>query len=625
MQPQNPGDGSPRPDDPAWAWRPQGGTADAFPAEPARGGTADWAHGAWASAPGTPQPSAPTSPPPAPTTGGTYGKASVPLNTVRPTSPAAAPPAETVPAWGFQEPVGPAGFAVPPAPGEQAAQPGSGGTGATGDGARSEQAGSVGESRTVKGRKLVALLAVIVVVIVGVAVVGLVQPGPVKGLLAGEESKAPTTAVPPDPAPTAILQAASGGQQPDPAKVKVALDPLVNSAALGDNVHVSVLDVASGSVLYAQDADVPTTPASTTKLLTAATVLASYGPAHRFSTTAVAGPEPGEVVLVGGGDPTLSVDAKAEFPGSARLDQLAAQVKKALGGTKPTRVLVDTSLFTGPETGLGWSSDDVSPLGQVARVQPLMTNAGRVKPVHNESGGDPRFADPAVAAGKAFAKLLGAPTSGVKRGTAPATPSSAASAPATGDIAPGTRLGVVRSAPLVQITDWMLEQSDNTIAEVMGRQVAVAAGKEASFDGASEAIVAKLSSWGLPGDEADLYDASGLSRHDGISPTLLVQLLSLAASGKQPAITGMFGGLPVAGWSGTLEKRFGTPKANRAGQGVVRAKTGTLSGVNTMAGELITKDGRLLVFAMMASGSSSATAAKAALDKVPARLVACGC
>jgi D-alanyl-D-alanine carboxypeptidase/D-alanyl-D-alanine-endopeptidase (penicillin-binding protein 4) len=58
---------------------------------------------------------------------------------------------------------------------------------------------------------------------------------------------------------------------------------------------------------------------------------------------------------------------------------------------------------------------------------------------------------------------------------------------------------------------------------------------------------------------------------------------------------------------------------------VVRAKTGSLSGVNTMAGELITKDGRLLVFAVMASGSSDATTARSALDKIPAALVGCGC
>ncbi|HEX5200630.1 D-alanyl-D-alanine carboxypeptidase/D-alanyl-D-alanine-endopeptidase [Paractinoplanes rhizophilus] len=456
----------------------------------------------------------------------------------------------------------------------------------------------------------------ILILLAGAAFVGLVKP------FEAETGSAPATApVTPDPTPTPVLVAASGGgKAPDIAKVKVALDPLVSSAALGDSVNVSVVDVASGQPLYDRNADVPNTPASTTKLLTAATVLAARGPAYRLRTVAVAGSAPGEVVLVGGGDPTLSVDAKALFPGAARLDQLAAQVTKALGGAKPTRVLVDTSLFSGPETGTGWSSDDVSPLGQVARIQPLMTNGGRVKPIHHEHGGDPRFADPAIGAGRAFAKLLGAPVATVKRGTAPAVAPSAA----TG-IAPGTRLGEVQSPPLVQVTDWMLEQSDNTVADVLARQVALAAGKPATFDGATDAIIAKLRELGLPGDEADLYDGSGLSRHNGISPALLTQLLALAASGKQPAITGIFSGLPVAGWSGTLEKRFATPAPNRSAYGVVRAKTGTLSGVNAMAGQLITKDGRLLVFAIMASGSGNPVAARSALDRVPARLAACGC
>ena len=100
---------------------------------------------------------------------------------------------------------------------------------------------------------------------------------------------------------------------------------------------------------------------------------------------------------------------------------------------------------------------------------------------------------------------------------------------------------------------------------------------------------------------------------------------SSAASGDQPELTGIFGGLPVAGWSGTLQSRFATPSPNKVGQGVVRAKTGSLSGVNTMAGELITKDGRLLVFALMADKTGETGGARQALDKIAARLVECGC
>jgi len=347
----------------------------------------------------------------------------------------------------------------------------------------------------------------------------------------------------------------------------------------------------------------------------------------------VAGAKPGEVVLIGGGDPTLAVNAaNQEFPGSARLDQLAGQVKKALGGVKPTRVLVDTTLFAGPGTAPGWDSDVISPGGQASKIQALMTNAGRIKPVHHDAGPDPRYPDPALAAGRAFAKQLGV-TAPVTRGTAPAGasaapttagPTTAATSAGSDTIASGTELGSVQSPPLVQVVDWMLQQSDNVIAEMMARQVALAANQEPSFAGASAAILAKLAELGVTTD-AKLSDGSGLSRRNDISPRTLTDVLALAADGRQPAVSSLFGGLPVAGWSGTLRSRFASPKPNQVGRGIVRAKTGSLSSVNTMAGELITKDGRLLVFAIMANGSGDAGPARAGLDAILAKLVSCGC
>ena len=554
------------------------------PTTPGQSSEGERAQGAWATPPGE-----------------GYGRASVPLNTVRPTSPAALP---AVPV-----------FPVAPVVREPALSPVAGNSAVTDDVGRPEPTGTGPKSRT----KWVVVLSVFAVLIAAAGVVGLVRPGPVKGWLAAETTTttpAPTT---PDPSPTPVLVAATGGGAvPTAAGVTKAIDPLVKSAALGTKVHVAVLDVASDEVLYARNADTMTTPASTTKLLTAASVLAARGPSYRLSTRVVAGSRPGEVVLVGGGDPTLATAANKLFPGAARLDLLAAQVKKALGGTAPTRLLYDTSLFSGPETAKGWDSSDIS-FGQVSRIQALMVNAGRIKPIHNEFGGDPRSSDPAGSAAKAFARMLGLPSSAVKKGQAPVAASS------SGAVSPGQQLGVVQSPPMVQLTDWMLEMSDNTAAEVLGRQVALADGQPATFDDATEAIIAKMRDLGLPSDEINLYDASGLSRRNGISPTMLTELLALAASGQQPALSVMFGGLPVAGWSGTMLKRFVSPAPNKVGQGVVRAKTGTLSGVNTMAGVLTTADGRLLVFAIMASGSANAVTGRAALDKVAAKLVECGC
>jgi D-alanyl-D-alanine carboxypeptidase/D-alanyl-D-alanine-endopeptidase (penicillin-binding protein 4) len=530
-----------------------------------------------------------------------YGKASVPLNTARPASPA--------PTGGVRPPAG-AGPAVKAAEGDEPPK---------------IPKTPIFRTKVIAGVAAGAVLAAVVTV-------GLVaQPGPIAGWLGAESATPAPVTTTPDPTPTPVLIAAAAqGEAPDESAVKDALDPLIESSALGDTVHVSVMDVASQRMLYARNAEVPTTPASTTKLLTAVTALSARGPAYRLATRVVAGRKPGEVVIIGGGDPTLAVNGKGQFPGAARLDKLAAQVRTAMGDTPITRVTVDISLFTGPEKATGWDSSDISPGGQVSRIQALMTNAGRITPVHNESGGDPRFTDPALAAGRAFANQLDVPSEKVGKGKAPGgagtgTDTSTAASAAPAGLTPGQELGRVESPPLVQILDWMLQQSDNTLAEMVARQVALASGAEASFDGTSEAMIQKLRELGLNGDEADLYDASGLSRHNGISPFLLVQTLALAAGGTKPELSAMFDGLPVAGWSGTLRTRFVTPSPNRTAQGVVRAKTGTLSGVNTLAGVLITKDGRVLAFAIMASATSDAGAAKSALDKVVARLVACGC
>jgi D-alanyl-D-alanine carboxypeptidase/D-alanyl-D-alanine-endopeptidase (penicillin-binding protein 4) len=451
-----------------------------------------------------------------------------------------------------------------------------------------------------------------------------VRPGPVESWLAGEPAATPSAVATPEPIPTPVLAAAdTEAVAPSAAGVRAAIAGLVTAPALGSQVRVSVVDGATGDPLFERGADTMTTPASTTKLVTAATVLAARGPAYRLTTRAVSGDEPGEVVLIGGGDPSLSVDADGQFPGAARLDRLAAQVKKAMGGTAPTKVTIDTSLFTGPATGKGWSSTIISPEGQVSAIHSLMTNAGRREPVHHEVGGDPRFPDPAMAAGQAFAKQLGVRAK-VSRGKAPAAAAADASA-APDPLAPGAELGAVQSPPMVHLVDWMLEQSDNTIAEVLSRQVAMAAGRPASFGGATQAMIAKLGELGLPAGEIKLSDASGLSRQNAISPSLLTDLLTLAASGTQPMLNPMFGGLPVAGWSGTLRTRFASPRANEAGQGVVRAKTGSLSGVNAISGQLVTRDGRLLVFAILADDTGNSLAARAALDRIAARLVACGC
>lgn len=469
---------------------------------------------------------------------------------------------------------------------------------------------------------LPAVLASVVVLALAAVGVAVAQPGPVAQWRdggAGEQSAA-------EPAPAAVLATAdTNAPEPTAGGVRAALDPLVSASALGDRVNVSVTDVVTGATLYGRGADDGTVPASVTKLVTGATVLAARGPGHRIPTRAVAGATPGEVVLVGGGDPTLAVDRNGFYPGAARLDDLAEQVKTALGGTAPTRVVVDSSLYTGPVHAPKWD-DDIPSGGYGAAITALMTDGARSDPEKAKRDHDDgshaaeRVEEPDLHAGRAFAQLLGVPTDAVELGAAPEVGPDATAG------ATGGELGVVQSLPMVRLVDIMISDSDNVVAEALARQVALARGQPASFAGAGESMEAVAGELGLPVDGLTFADGSGLSRANRISPSLLTELIALAGDGSRPELATIFGGLPVAAWSGTLVDRY-TDAAAKAGAGMVRAKTGTLTGVHAIAGVVTTADGRLLGFAVLTdkAPADGLEKARVALDRIAAALAACGC
>ncbi|MEH1099248.1 D-alanyl-D-alanine carboxypeptidase/D-alanyl-D-alanine-endopeptidase [Micromonospora sp. CPCC 205561] len=469
----------------------------------------------------------------------------------------------------------------------------------------------------------VALAAVLALVLAAVGL-AVVRPGPVADWLGDEPVDSGAAARAAEPAPAAVLAGADANAPlPTAEGVRAALAPLVGVPALGDRVHVSVADVATGQPLFGRGEDDGTVPASVTKLVTGVTVLAARGPAYRVPTRAVAGAAPGEVVIVGGGDPTLAVDRKGFYPGAARLDDLAAQVRQALGGTEPTKVTVDSSLYSGPVFEPGWDAD-IPTGGYGGAITALMTDGARSdvpRAKKDEAAGNhwaERVAQPDLAAGRAFARLLGVPADAVRRGTAPA-----AGAATPG---PGAELGRVESLPMVRLVDIMIRDSDNIVAEALARQVALARNQPASFVGAGAAMDAVAGELGLPADELSLADGSGLSRTNRISPSLLTDLIALAGDGSRPELAAIFGGLPVADWSGTLAGRYGTA-ATKAGAGVVRAKTGTLTKVHAVAGLVSTADGRLLTFAVLTDEvpPDGLAAARVALDRIGAALAGCGC
>ncbi|MFE7586248.1 D-alanyl-D-alanine carboxypeptidase/D-alanyl-D-alanine-endopeptidase [Streptomyces gardneri] len=420
----------------------------------------------------------------------------------------------------------------------------------------------------------------------------------------------------PAPAPSApgVLPAlhapaAAGRPAARPADLAATLVPLLADPGLGPLRTASVVDTATGTQLYGEGAGTPMTPASTVKIATVAAALSALGPDHRIPTTVTASADGRTVTLTGGGDPTLD---------PARLGRLAADTARALKarGHTSVRLAYDTSLYEGPEL------HPIGPNENLAPVTALMTREGRLDT--SGSGPAPRTADPAGDTATAFAALLtdagikitGTPTEDKGR---PAKATAEAATPGAGPAPKAAPLARTYSAALADLAERTLTLSDNDLAEALARQTALAHDLPASFEGAGQAVRDELAGLDLPLTGARFADGSGLDRRDRVSAALLTALLTRAADPAHPTLRPVLTGLPIGGFTGTLAGRFDTAPAT-AGAGLVRAKTGTLTGVNTLAGTVVTADGRLLAFAFLAGRTLSPYEAQPALDRLSAAL-----
>lgn len=451
-------------------------------------------------------------------------------------------------------------------------------------------------------RVTMAIIALILLIVGGVVGIGrLLDDGAAPDdVVAVPEAQLPDLG---DAAPV-LAALADDAPAPDPAALSSQLTPLLQVPGLGSGVSADVVDVATGDVLLDLDAADPATPASTAKLLTAAAALLTLDPSERFGTTVVAGSAPGEVVLVGGGDLTLSRTAPSQtYPGAPTVADLAAQVVAAMPADTPvTRVVVDSSLFEGALTASGWGPAD-APSSYAAPVTATAVDGARVSP-----GSTARSGQPGLDAGAALADALGAPGATVVLGQAPAG---------------AEVLGEVQSAPVARLVEQTLSQSDNMLAEALARQVALARGLPATFEGGAQAVTDAIADAGVDVSGVSLSDGSGLSREDRIPAEVLTAVVSGAADGSLGVASLLLSGLPVAGYDGTLADRGDDDPATAPG--AIRAKTGTLLGVHALAGTVVTTDGRLLAFAVLADGSSDQAAAENALDDFASTLAACGC
>jgi D-alanyl-D-alanine carboxypeptidase/D-alanyl-D-alanine-endopeptidase (penicillin-binding protein 4) len=482
----------------------------------------------------------------------------------------------------------------------------------------------VGRPRSQVGRAAVVLL-LFVVLVLGVLGYGAFRSGWLDGLMGRDDEPVnPVEIAPPaaltlpkaPPAPL-VLHADSDAPAPDRSVVEALLRRVTGDPDLGGHLGVAVSDLTNGRQVARLQVGKPRlfTPASTLKLLTTATALQVLGPGYQFTTSTVLARH--EVVLVGGGDPLLarrSLSPKAALEAGydpASLSELAARTAVALRQRhiERVRIGVDATLFTGPPVNPHWESDYVS-TAVVSPIVALLADRGYTSA---ESG--IRAAGPVLSAGDAFSQALR--RRGIKvTGRARLDP-----APASAGL-----LAQVNSPPLDQIVEYVISASYNEGAEVLLRQAALGAGRPGSFAGGVATVRATMRRLGIPLPGAVIYDGSGLSRHDKLPLATLLELLSVAASPDRPALRSVITGLPVAGFTGTMAARlletYGAP-----GRGLVRAKTGTLTGVTALAGLTQDRDGTLLAFAALADRVHpiDTLGARAALDRIVAALATCGC
>lgn len=447
----------------------------------------------------------------------------------------------------------------------------------------------------------VGVLAIVAAVVAAAALVTVTGGGE------GSAQVAPPP--PPVTAKPSIVPVATTAPMPTSRGVGGALAAVLADPNLG-SLGGRVTDAMTAEEVWQQQDDVPMQPASTNKTLTTAAALLALDRQARVTTRVVAADQPeapGTIVLIGGGDPTLSAAPPEQdtwYHGAARISDLADQVRR--NGVTPTAVQVDTSLFSGPTMAPGWDPADIEG-GDIAPIESVMLDAGRIQPATVESR---RSLTPALDAGRALADALGVDPKNV---------TIARHATLVG----ARQLAAVQSAPLIQRLNEMMNVSDNVMVECIAREVAAAMHRPLSFAGAVDAVTSRLNTAHIDTSSAILRDSSGLSVDDRLTAKTLDTVVQASAGPDQPALRPLLDLLPIAGGSGTLSDRFLDIPAETGPAGWLRAKTGSLTATNALAGVVTDSSGRVLSFALISNGAGPT--GRTAIDAVAAALWSCGC
>ncbi|HVF40458.1 MAG TPA: D-alanyl-D-alanine carboxypeptidase/D-alanyl-D-alanine-endopeptidase [Gemmatimonadaceae bacterium] len=391
--------------------------------------------------------------------------------------------------------------------------------------------------------------------------------------------------------------AGSPGSAPRPRPPREVLRKSIDSLLADSkfrNAQLGILIVnpRTADTIYSHNAGKLFIPASNQKILTGAVALAQLGPDYRYRTSIVArgtvreGILDGDLAVIGNGDPTISnrVRGSAKAAMDTIAGALAAKgIRQVTGALRPAGDAFPDSIY-----GYGWEWDDLSSSG--APIDELLYNEGFIeippRIVGNDTIRSIATRNPVQSYLEALYGAL------LRRGI---TVTGGPSGDTASRFAFGDTLHSFVSPPLREILRHFEKPSQNQIGEILLRTL----GKEKTGVGVADsgaAVVSRqLLAWGAERDGFVVYDGSGLSRHDLVTPETLVR--TLVAISRDTAFSVFLESLPIAGVDGTMRTRMAGSRA----VGNMRAKTGTLEFVRSLSGYISNADGERLVFSMLSN------------------------
>jgi D-alanyl-D-alanine carboxypeptidase/D-alanyl-D-alanine-endopeptidase (penicillin-binding protein 4) len=410
------------------------------------------------------------------------------------------------------------------------------------------------------------------------------------------------------PAGTVDERVVPGTVAPPTALRTCSIDALADAESLG-TLYGYVTNVDTGAGMFSRKGRDAAAPAEAMELLTASVALQLLGSSYRIPTTVYQGAEPGTIVIVGGGDPTLSRTHAGEpsvYPDGPKLDDLATQVNTLLGpGVPITTIVLDASYWDVDDAyDSTWKKAERKD-GTMSSVTALQVDGDREDPAELVS---PRSTDPVINTGRYFRAARGANAAAAKLevGVVPEN---------------ATQLAMVESATVGELVETMLTTGDKTLAESLARVASKASVGDGSAKSLQDVFTGVLGGLGLDMTDVVIRDGSGTSAETKVPAIVVTKLLALARAGGND-LNYVYNSLPSAAEEGLLSERFSGD--NSVVRGAFLGTIGATTTVRSIAGILTAEDGTQLAIALYATDDTISDRATAALDAMITGAYICG-